>query len=882
MRTFRKKLFIFITLTLSVVVLVGCRINPPLNQAKKLLEIDLLDNNDLNEIRTDIYLPETIENFNELTITWESNNLDVVTTTGQVTRLNNDVSVVLTATLQINDDSTNKKFNLTVIGTGDDLLADETYLLIDEDIKAINSLEVVNLKVQTPTRGSVNNSLITWTYKSPNITKDGLVIPNSVIKNSNVGVATGRFTIDGFSKSFDFEFELPTTENIDITNVKSVPFTNLTTEYNLIANNLNIYHNEDGVVPYVSIVEFVHFLKGLIAPNIEFSSNIDDGSLELKYNYYDSINDELIELILIANSNTNVLSTNDSGYFSGFLESTTTNFSRNINYDLNSDLTHFEESEGYELNLGNYGFNIINYDDEILIPFYVANLLFANSNYYSVYYNGETLTGVYFIPSTDSVEGVTILNTSLNGSTIPNDLLIHNFNFLVFFFDNFYGLKHYQEVVTYYDILLKNINNLINNEAMIVDNAIFEFINKDIDEMHTYFGLKSYYQTKESNGPEIQFIDDFGTNTFDYYINGLYAIDDVIGNKWNIRNSNNWNAYHSSRDNYWVIDNKILVFSLDDFDTADIVEENIWNIDTINDILEIENDITIVPNINFGNRFIYFNTSSIDVNSVEVLIKDTTIDNYYDYKRLLENNGFKVEEKGYHSYYTKTTNGVTYTLDIIFDFDYKSLYLAISNAAFEDEWPFYDDIESLILSDSAIYLEFELTNILNTYPNIEHAILDITWNMGGNVGALYRVLGLIFNKPFTVSNFDPTVDEKSTYLVEIDAPVSFDNLEWSLLTSRVSFSAANMMATIVRQNNLAPILGQTSGGGAASVIPVYLPIGTIFASSSSNVSALVIGNNTDALPYEYLINEGGITPDVEIPLNLIYNDNYLKDIVLND
>src|SRR5690554_6846315 len=876
MKNLKKKILLFITLSFSVILLVGCNINSPLNQAKKLLEIDLLDNNSLDEIRTNINLPKNLEEFSELTITWESDNLDVITTTDVVTRTNDDIKVALTATLRIKNDSTTKKFNLTVIGTGNDLLADETYLLIEEDIKAFKSIDVINLEVQTPTTGLINNSSITWTFKSPNITKDGLVIPNNIIENSNIGTATARFTINGFSKSYDFEFEIPITENIDITNVKSIPFKNLTSEYNLAATSLNIYHNEDAFVPYVSILEFVHFLKGLIDPSIEFTSNINSGILELKYNYYDSLNDELIELVLEANSNTNVLSTNDSGFFSGFIESTTTNFSRNINYDLNSELTHFQESNGYELNLGNYGFNIINYDDDVLIPFYVANLLFANSNYYSVYYNGETLTGVYFIPSADSVEGETILNTSLNGSSIPNDLLIHNFNFLAFFFDNFYGLKDYQKIDTYYDILLEYKNNLINNNARIVDNAIFKFINKDIDELHTYFGLKSYYQTKESNGPEIQFIDDFGTNTFDYYINGLYAIDGVIGNKWNIRNNNNWNAYHSLRENYWVIDNEILVFSLDDFDTADIIEDNIWDNNIINDILDTNNNLNILPDINFGNRFIYFNTSSLDVNSVEVFIKDATINDYYNYKLLLENNGFIVKEKDFYKFYTKTTNNVTYTLDINYDSNYEVFYLALSNESF------YDDIESLILSDSAIYLEFELTNILKKYPNIEHAILDITWNMGGNVGALYRVIGLLFNKPFTVSNFDPTLDQQSTYLVEIDAPVTFEHLDWSLLTSPVSFSAANMMATIVKQNNLAPILGQKSGGGAASVIPVYLPIGTIFASSSSNVSALVTGDNTKENPYQYLINEGGIIPDVEIPLNLIYNDDYLKNIILND
>jgi hypothetical protein len=88
-----------------------------------------------------------------------------------------------------------------------------------------------------------------------------------------------------------------------------------------------------------------------------------------------------------------------------------------------------------------------------------------------------------------------------------------------------------------------------------------------------------------------------------------------------------------------------------------------------------------------------------------------------------------------------------------------------------------------------------------------------------------------------------------------------------------------LLPSIVRQNNLAPILGQKSGGGAASVTPVYLPIGTIFAASSSNVSAVVSGENTTSSPYVYEINEGGIIPDHIIPLHQIFDEDVLKTII---
>ena len=65
--------------------------------------------------------------------------------------------------------------------------------------------------------------------------------------------------------------------------------------------------------------------------------------------------------------------------------------------------------------------------------------------------------------------------------------------------------------------------------------------------------------------------------------------------------------------------------------TADIIEDNIWDNNIIMIFLDTNNNLNILPDINFGNRFIYFNTS-FDVNSVEVLIKDATINDYYNYK----------------------------------------------------------------------------------------------------------------------------------------------------------------------------------------------------------------------------------------------------------
>ena len=91
--------------------------------------------------------------------------------------------------------------------------------------------------------------------------------------------------------------------------------------------------------------------------------------------------------------------------------------------------------------------DILNYNGKTLIPLSLASLLFASPNYYNIHYNGDQLTGFYFIP--DKNQASEVLTSSLNGKDIPADLLIHNFNFLAFYFDNFYGLKDYKNIKTF-------------------------------------------------------------------------------------------------------------------------------------------------------------------------------------------------------------------------------------------------------------------------------------------------------------------------------------------------------------------------------------------------------------------------------------------------
>ena len=75
---------------------------------------------------------------------------------------------------------------------------------------------------------------------------------------------------------------------------------------------------------------------------------------------------------------------------------------------------------------------------------------------------------------------------------------------------------------------------------------------------------------------------------------------------------------------------------------------------------------------------------------------------------------------------------------------------------------------------------------------------------------------------------------------------------------------ANELATIFRSNDLGPIIGITSGGGACSITPILLPNGTAFTMSSNNIQAYRTGTGTVEDPYVFHDTEFGVIPDFEL------------------
>jgi C-terminal processing protease CtpA/Prc len=152
-----------------------------------------------------------------------------------------------------------------------------------------------------------------------------------------------------------------------------------------------------------------------------------------------------------------------------------------------------------------------------------------------------------------------------------------------------------------------------------------------------------------------------------------------------------------------------------------------------------------------------------------------------------------------------------------------------------------------------------LAAIFAENPNVKNIGIDLSYNTGGNIGALLRVLGYITEKPIEMSYQDPLTGQKQTYFVTLDQE-AYETVNWFFITSPVTFSAANLMTAIVKNQKLGPIFGTTSGGGAASINPFILAEGTLISISSNNLISIRTKNPDNS--YTYTDVEDGIEPDL--------------------
>ena len=135
-------------------------------------------------------------------------------------------------------------------------------------------------------------------------------------------------------------------------------------------------------------------------------------------------------------------------------------------------------------------------------------------------------------------------------------------------------------------------------------------------------------------------------------------------------------------------------------------------------------------------------------------------------------------------------------------------------------------------------------------------VIDLSYNTGGNIGAVMRIFGYMTEEQFNYHSQNPADGSAVTYYIESDY-VAYD-YNWYVLTSSVTFSAANMFASMAKELGI-PVIGQKSSGGASSIGAFITPDGSAVMISTNNVLSTRIGNEIDG--YEYVSVESGVPVD---------------------
>jgi|GEM_PF-1043143 len=172
----------------------------------------------------------------------------------------------------------------------------------------------------------------------------------------------------------------------------------------------------------------------------------------------------------------------------------------------------------------------------------------------------------------------------------------------------------------------------------------------------------------------------------------------------------------------------------------------------------------------------------------------------------------------------------------------------------------YDLPEAYVLQIHEFNLETKdvLARVLTNIDSSKDIYIDLTCNGGGAIIAVIELLTYMTNQPIELNYTNATtgVIYKETYQSKVSR--ALDN-QFIVLTSKVTYSAANLFVSIVKDMDLALVIGRPTSGGAAAVSYAVLPNNLIMTYSTPMI---FIGEDDEII-------ESGIEPDYQL-------DNYMQ------
>lgn len=146
----------------------------------------------------------------------------------------------------------------------------------------------------------------------------------------------------------------------------------------------------------------------------------------------------------------------------------------------------------------------------------------------------------------------------------------------------------------------------------------------------------------------------------------------------------------------------------------------------------------------------------------------------------------------------------------------------------------FDEFKDAVVKPFKWSLDYAVKNKLKNF------VIDVTTNGGGSEAVVIYMLSVIsgnsalYQLNTLTENFfkeDPNVDKNLDDKFDSkDKDVKYD-LNFAVLTSKYSFSSANMLPCIAKKNGVA-VIGENSGGGTCALSIRFMPDGSFYYMSS--------------------------------------------------
>ena len=532
---------------------------------------------------------------------------------------------------------------------------------------------------------------------------------------------------------------------------KEIPFTNLSSDFNINGKEINTYYINNEDVPYIDVIEYIRSLDGFINcdESLRYKNYPNKNMLVLAY-YYNNKQSCTVQF----QWDTNCIVVDDFSFFSYITEKNQkTNYSSFIKY------TNYESWSKKEVvfDIGAHYFDILYWNEKCLIPFTIANMLFCSHNQFNTYYTEDNYYGYYGEISKYSDEYQIIYKQDTNGKEQSKAMRKATVNSFLFAMDYFYGLKEDKDIELFNNFVSdEDFDLLFSNKAEDNHNALKHIIYGQLDELHTRIDGRSIYSSEHDE--DLLSISEYGTF---------------------------WSEYFSLEETQSVLREERL---------GETIPEVRYKGDTA--IITLDEFVT---------------GSNDEIYDSEGNVKDTA-------------------------------------------------------------WRY----------DTYFYMRHCMDDIVK-HTEVNDVVLDLSLNGGGNIGAMYRALGFLTDKVLLDYEYDTLTNEYSCSHFKIDTDGdgyydddAYDQYRWTILSSMNSFSAANDFICKVKQQKLAKIIGNKSGGGMCSVLPLVLADGTAIAISSNNSNRFVKKEKNNTIYYS---TEYGIKPDMKILYSDYYDDARLVEYV---